>query len=629
MTRERLQCAHIRHVAIVAIRPIGGTWTLVIRLLYSWPEPPEFPLSLREVAFGVALITPSGRQASCCSISYDLVGAQNQHIMVSAIPRAVASGSVLEMEVMLPLSDLPQSGIHRDSVLPKSSSQMYRKLQSWYETLEAHVPYDLKAVVVRSGLSCTHNPKTSHIAKSVVIEHRLFSHFRSNFETDKHTLSSLAAQIAVWDGRRLWLYHTPSSSLVPLRQWRRRLTPAIAQACVSDGRGILVIKETVIYYPIIRELVLLYDTAPLIACVVESEWCCRTGSGTVTWMSQSGLLWRSILSDTIISLPLAVQGVPRSWGNKHKWIIPAHMWCSWARRIDTPHGNADLRWISVCGVSSAAARSSHDSSSRFNLVLERMCLYTERLQAGSGQLEVLSSMADELCAGRVAMQASEFAGGIVCFCMTTSNLPGPTLCISRECMEAWMAEPASIPLCTTRGDACAYLDQGGHIVLACLKSQSAVSRRVAIPGKHEAFLVLCDRDNSDCPDEEILVGAHPNLLGSAWRPQSSPACVLQKRTGEMHAIHPGKAYLTGCTWSGELLWHLPLPVRAQCLANGFFSTVFVGTTLGIFRVDSKTGTLLKLYAGLAALDITCTLKGASRSLVGRDESSGHLMMSIY
>ena len=175
--------------------------------------------------------------------------------------------------------------------------------------------------------------------------------------------------------------------------------------------------------------------------------------------------------------------------------------------------------------------------------------------------------------------------------------------VPRACLlAAWLSAPAGRPIYDAQGERCPYVDRGGHVVFVCLWSRAAFSKRIAIPSLHRAELMSCSIIIGKLPCD-VLVTAHSNILGSAWRPNSAPACPLQLYDSGWKLVRPRVPYLTCCTWSGDILWYLELPTPARCLLKGETSHFWIGTVCGIFRVDAQNCVILNCIKDLSAIEL--------------------------
>ena len=174
---------------------------------------------------------------------------------------------------------------------------------------------------------------------------------------------------------------------------------------------------------------------------------------------------------------------------------------------------------------------------------------------------------------------------------------------------------------------CAYIDKGGHIIFICLKSQTAFSKRLANPSLHPTLLMQC-RTCIEGGVKTVLIAAHSNLLGSTWRPSSAPACPLQLYDNRWVVMSPRTPYLTCCTWSGDILWTLQLPVPARCLSCKCKSSFLVGADSCIFRVHTRRGVILEVYNDISAVEIVGCETSRGFTFAAKTDGDEHVVASL-
>jgi len=488
--------------------------------------------------------------------------------------------------------------------------------------------FRIRGLAVRCGYSLPH---VRELALAAPLRFRQHIPAQVCHPHDVRTTLASREHLAIWDGKWLWLHHNDSKCVFPCLSWSMPLTSTAGADGIASQTGVLRIQNTeVSYYPVVRDLRMKWDTNTRmrIACIIEQARCADTRAEVLLWMSNCGCLWRTHLGcPHSTSTQLTVDNLPNCWGRRDVWCRSDRLCRSWScqRAGRDVEPASDVRWVCLCGASTASTPSTAFMNA-FNLHVERLCLRTESTVHSQTDERDLSLLADDLSRGDVTFSCDLFHGGVVCF----FNAKGETkaVCVSRTCKETWLSAPAGKPLYNARGECFAYIDQGGHLVFVCLKSQTGFSKRIAIPSLHGTHLVA-SRIRIEGEMQDVLITSHSNVLGSTWRPSSAPACPIQLKSNRWKLIPPKVPYLTCCTWSGEIVWCLELPCVGECLL--IIDNVFclVGTTCGIFEIDAQNGILLDCLSSLSATTLVgCKTTSKEWTLAGKTDAHDHFIISF-
>ena len=626
-----VQEATLQTISVGAVRPASTRWQISLRMQYSWNAPGKMDMSLREIGIAVALITPNEfkieRRLLCAS---QTCSSDEERTWLSALHGSKDCLVSTDLSVFMSSTPRPQDNAAETLANCRDGqSPLEAYIERWVRSLAGKRKrqcFCMTGLVLRSGYTPA-EPWGLAFCGSLRFESYVCGQARS--PTNLCTLLTVGEYIVLWDGKWLWLYHAESKSIFPCRAWSAPLTSITGGDCIAGSTGVLRIRDRqVSYYPVIRDLRMRWEASSTMACLIEQTSCANSGVDVLLWMSKCGEIWRTRLEDCrrrTASVPVRVDNVPPGWGMLKLWCVPDEMWTSWSTQNEPSAKKGHTNWVSICGASVEDCNSGSCTSS-FNLLVERLCLCTESCLSVKRDALELVTAAEELCSGDVTLTCEVFKGGIVC--VSNSGCETKALCASRNCRETWLSAPAGRPIYNARGERCAYVDRGGHIVFVCLRSRSAFSKRIAIPSLHSAELMQCSIDvkGERC---DVIVTAHSNILGSAWRPNSSPACPLQLHDSRWVLVYPRVPYLTCCTWSGDILWCLELPIPARCLLNGENSHFWVGTVRGIFKVDAQSGVMLDCLQELSAVELSGykTASGAW-TLAGKNDAYDHFIISV-
>lgn len=613
----------MHNICVERITPTDGLWRVRMRVEYSWPDPGKSCMSLHGVGIAVALLTRCEcHVAKLLMTTARDMSVEHERTWLGALHARKDDHNTTSLTLCIsPTEQLADKHIQdsaTDGWLIQSSINTH--VNSWVRTQNnkrTHQAFVLSGTVVRAGYPLAVVPKRWPRTEKYVCCQRL--------TTDRRcTLIRVAEYIAMWDGKWLWFYHAQSSTLIPSRRWAAPLTSVCGRDCILSAKGMLRIGDThTLYVPIINHMLRDWEGSSRIGCLVAQTAFPKTDVDGVLWMSTTGELWRTTIDNEgnrSRSSPIHVVGTPAGWGSRSLWCVPDDVWTSWSTALDSQTMQHQVQWVCICGASAHSGRSSN-ALSTFNLLVERLCLRTESFLHSQKNVLELVQPAKDLCAGPVTVDRAEFKGGVVCILNTRRETRA--ICVSRDCLEPWLASPASKPIYDACGTRCAYVDRGGHIVVLCLKTRSACSNRVANPTLHDVQILSCS-----ILSRSVIISSHSNILSSIWRPDSLPACPLQTHDMRWSLIYPRVPYLTCCTWDGDILWCLELPTIARCLLNGSDSQLWVGTLRGIFQVDAQRGVILRCFPDFSAVELVgYHMSGDRWALAGRTDTHDHFIIS--
>ena len=565
----------IQHASVRSIRAEGlcgddDGWALIMRVDYYWPEVESSELT--EVALTVVALDPEGNvlasfeaRAGRARLGVD----RPEKGIILDLWGAASCDSRRALTISAPLRVMMFPRQHAGQHVGQHARE---RSEERAEGPQASVS---SGRLSRSGPLCERGfiflASISRHAQVLVPRLRIVPG-RAPRHANQRALATIGAGLALSDGCWLWSYSPATRCLLPVCEW-----------CGSVAR---------------YEHLAAHGADGLVCALTQ-------GARRFLCLSDTGAIW-DIGGPSPVFYEVA--GVPLGWGTGRDWTMDC--WRNWR--------GPQQQWGVACGAVSLRSPPRVAKNSAYSFLLERLCLRTEAFSAGVASLADLEGISEDLTFGAPTLGNKDFRGGVVC--VWAREGPALSACVSRTCGEVWMREPASEPV--YNAGQVAYVDRGGHLVIADLAKGAAVSCRVANPSLHCSQIALC-ADSAGFP---LLIACHANLTASAWRPQSAPGFVLRVEDSRTF-VPAGVPYVTCCTWAGAVRWGAALPARALC-CSAVDRRVFIGTLHGTLQLDAEHGAFIKHYAQLAAVELLAVDTGAACLLAARSDTGDIRLLEV-